>query len=102
MRIEASGFLPPVVFSGDTKCKNNADVIVLEKQDLYANTDVAHLESKAFIGLDGVYGIPKELPSGWSEKATTHDRAAIDWKEQRAVLGERRACSRWTQKNDGI
>lgn len=49
--------------------------------------DIACFESKAFIGLDGVYGIPKELPSSWSEKATTHEHAAIDWKEQRALLG---------------
>lgn len=56
--------------------------------------DVAHFESKACIGLDGLCGIPKELPSRWSEKATTHEHTAVDWEAQRALPGGREDAAR--------
>ena len=59
----------------------------------------AHFEAKAFIGLDGVCGIPKELPSSWSEKATTHEYAGVDWEAQRALLGEGRT---WLALGSGV
>ena len=48
MRSCALVFLPPVVSLGDTENKNNINVIII-KENLYLNMDVAHFESKAFV-----------------------------------------------------